>query len=261
MNLVFKKFNVCDDIADKIAKSVHKGYQKEINNHISVMVNWDPYYNYFNIYNNTITIDFMLKLFEENIDEIDMLISDLLNRIDRFNYAIKISGTDYIKNKYKISRKKLSTEQYLKYIFSSKKIFSLISITRNIHMLNYIHNILTNYNFTKWWFKLHNHPYQFLNNPQSQQNNLYLFKGNIFNRLLSSFARDNINSYEKKFIEIEKKNFEINNKSKDPLMYYIHYPKKNIEKKHLREYLYQNKKTKYSLSTNKRKLWNMIYDK
>ena len=35
--------------------------QKEINNHISVMVNWDPYYNYFNFYNKTITINFILK--------------------------------------------------------------------------------------------------------------------------------------------------------------------------------------------------------
>tara|TARA_Y100001970_G_scaffold294028_1_gene446015 strand:- start:259 stop:804 length:546 start_codon:yes stop_codon:yes gene_type:complete len=47
MNEVFKFYNVCDDVADKIARKVHQGYQEEINKRIKILVNFDWYYNYW----------------------------------------------------------------------------------------------------------------------------------------------------------------------------------------------------------------------
>ena len=47
MNLVFERFNVCDDIANIIAFEVHYSYQTEINNMIEVLVGFDWNYNYW----------------------------------------------------------------------------------------------------------------------------------------------------------------------------------------------------------------------
>jgi hypothetical protein len=48
MDAVFKYYNVYDDVANIIAFQVHRGYQKEINKRIKIMVGFDWNYNYWN---------------------------------------------------------------------------------------------------------------------------------------------------------------------------------------------------------------------
>ena len=50
MNVIFENYEVCDDIATKIAQEVHLKYQKKINNHISVIINWDSTYDYWKLF-------------------------------------------------------------------------------------------------------------------------------------------------------------------------------------------------------------------
>ena len=51
MDAVFKQYGVCEDVSDMIAKKVHEGHQKKINDHISVIIGWDPRFDYWTIGN------------------------------------------------------------------------------------------------------------------------------------------------------------------------------------------------------------------
>lgn len=48
MNEVFQYYNICDDVANIIARKVHQSYQIEINKRIRIMVGFDWNYNYWN---------------------------------------------------------------------------------------------------------------------------------------------------------------------------------------------------------------------
>ena len=119
MDSVFKHYNVCDDIAEIISKNVHKGHQEVINNHISVIVNWNQEFDYWRFHNVRVPS------------------SELLKRTTYLKYdnrAILMEVMDYIKkhssyNK-ETSNSLMSNEDYMKYIWSGKKVFSVDSITR-----------------------------------------------------------------------------------------------------------------------------------
>jgi len=117
MDSVFKNFGVCDDVADMIARKVHKGYQTEINKHISVMVAWNMDFDYWKFFNSLVPTRQLVQYEREDIKH------SLGNVI---NYISKPVGS-YDKDRM---NELLSPEQYMKYVWSGKKIFSLGSIPR-----------------------------------------------------------------------------------------------------------------------------------
>ena len=120
MNAVFKHYKVCDDVAQIICQKVHKGNQEVINNHISVIVNWNEDFDYWR-FNN-----------------VRLSSSHLFNNAKRFAYCYRtdflVKVMNFIKEhscyKKETSNKLMSNEDYMKYIWSGKKVFSLDSITR-----------------------------------------------------------------------------------------------------------------------------------
>ena len=127
MDAVFKKFNVCEDIAEMIAKKVHLGNQKEINDHISIMIAWNPRYNYWKIYNKKLSVNEMMmnggrKKFSINggdDEEKDYILKTLYNSLE-----IKSSRKKFMHNS------KLPDDIYVKYLYSDKKIFDFTRYTR-----------------------------------------------------------------------------------------------------------------------------------
>tara|TARA_B110000259_G_scaffold11321_1_gene12359 strand:- start:5775 stop:6329 length:555 start_codon:yes stop_codon:yes gene_type:complete len=106
MDSVFKKYNVYEDVADIIAKEVHKGYQKEINKRIKIMIGFDWEYNYWNGMNTE--------------DEIP-------------NYSIYIWMDKYFDS---LHCKELNFKEY-EYMCNNKKVFSLNrSLRRNLFIIN-----------------------------------------------------------------------------------------------------------------------------
>ena len=115
MNSVFKYYNVCDDVAEIISKKLHCSMQNEINDHISVMINYDDKFNYWKISNNS---EDLFKSFRHIYD----------NNVD-FKKTIEVFN--YLKdNKNYSSNDKISDEDYIYYLKSNKKIFNLNDINR-----------------------------------------------------------------------------------------------------------------------------------
>ena len=119
MNAVFKHYKVCDDVAKIICQKVHKGNQEVINNHISVIVNWNKDFDYWRFHNVRIPSTELLKS---------------TTHLKHFNCAILMEVMDYIKERSSYNKETsnslMSNEDYMKYIWSGKKVFSVDSITR-----------------------------------------------------------------------------------------------------------------------------------
>ncbi len=119
MDAVFKHYNVCDDIAELISKNVHKGHQEVINNHISVIVNWNEDFDYWRFHNVRVPSSELLKS---------------TTHLKYKNRAILVEFMDFIKERSRYNKETsnslMSNEEYMKYIWSGKKVFSLDSINR-----------------------------------------------------------------------------------------------------------------------------------
>ena len=111
MNSVFAKFGVCLDIAEKITKEVHKGFQKEINDHISVIIGWNENYDYWKFHKQRVST----KLVIASNNRRDA------NFIEFFNL---------LKSKKKMTNTQMSSETYINYIFSEKNIFKFLRPVR-----------------------------------------------------------------------------------------------------------------------------------
>ena len=127
MNMVFKHYNVCDDIAINIARKVHLVYQNEINKHISVMVGWNEKFDYWRFHNVRVLSSCLFPCRNIERDHLLPPLFPILNKLSK-------QGT-YDKS---VSGKLLSNEHYLKYVFSGKKVFSLDSIPRFEAMMSFI---------------------------------------------------------------------------------------------------------------------------
>lgn len=118
MNEVFKYYNLCNDVAELICQKLHKGHQEEINNHISVMINWNDNFDYW------------------KFNDIRVLSTTLINNKktnNKFKYSLEVI-MDFIsiQQRYDVNimNNLITNKQYLTYISSNKKIFLLNSIPR-----------------------------------------------------------------------------------------------------------------------------------
>ena len=120
MNAVFKQYNVCDDVAEIICQKVHKGHQEVINNHISVIVGWNEDFDYWRFHN--------VRVPSKQILDIE---KKILNPQNKYTLSVIM---DFIKKHHKynknVAKKLMSDEDYMRYVWSNKSVFSIGSIPR-----------------------------------------------------------------------------------------------------------------------------------
>ena len=111
MDDVFRHYNVCEDVCDIIAKKLHQGYQKEINEHISVIVGWDPRFDYWTFGNYKPKHMFWPYAEPAAIGGTPRTLLQELCKL--YN------------NKFKTKTTKITKEDYLMYVLSTKKVFKM----------------------------------------------------------------------------------------------------------------------------------------
>jgi len=286
MDSVFKHFNVCDDVSNIIAMKVHHGYQKELNNHVAVMVAWDKDYDYWKIFGERVGSSFLLErgvryrhddLYDTGkmgrLGDEKRLLSDkdrewLARKLD----VIALYDHDYCTKK---TSTKLPNEQYMKYIFSGKRIFALDGITRFYHLLSFIcdkENFYTGRNFVnvnplvRIYFynlaSLHTRSVEAQANIQRIRWNFPLartsFMQDCFNiaRFQVSEMMEMLRKHDKTYHKLDDQNF-----LDDPVMHRIYYPhSKKITKKGLHAYLTQNGEKRKLTHKSKKELWKMVIE-
>lgn len=133
MNDVFKHFNVCDDVADMICHNLHQSYQKEINNHISVIVNWNENFDYWKLHNLRIPLEQLAM-----IDNIGGPHPDSRFIYTTFRTYWRYMGEMYQACESRTGDNLITNEEYMKYVFSNKKIFGINSIHRKHIIYQYM---------------------------------------------------------------------------------------------------------------------------
>tara|TARA_Y100000389_G_scaffold23217_1_gene19807 strand:+ start:351 stop:1034 length:684 start_codon:yes stop_codon:yes gene_type:complete len=117
MDAVFKQYGVCEDVSDMIAKKVHEGHQKKINDHISVIIGWDPRFDYWTIGNFKSKSLFWPYHEPYGLERASRVVLSGLR--DRYYNVFK-----------KELRKKnmkpaLTKEEYMSYVLCGKKVFMM----------------------------------------------------------------------------------------------------------------------------------------
>ena len=122
MDAVFKQYGVCEDVSDMIAKKVHEGHQKKINDHISVIIGWDPRFDYWTFGN--FKTNNMFWPYAEPYD------------LERVGRAVLTGLREYYYTAFKKELKRknikptLTKEEYTSYVLCGKKVFMMCSPVR-----------------------------------------------------------------------------------------------------------------------------------
>lgn len=240
MNAVFKQYNVCDDIADIIAKQVHKGYQDELNKHISVLVKWNEEFDYWKFHNVRVETRKLLdsKIIQETKGYLN--ISGWCSLDNIYHVLDSISNMKKKTYDYKYMNSLMSNEEYLKYVWSGKKVFSILSIPRWSSMMLFCIRNLKKINM--------------------------LYQSSTISKMIRSIRIA---------IQIKLKNevesstlykLSLSNVIIDPVTIATNYKKNNflgyskISKKILISFLNQNGNPKKLTNKKKNELWKMVYN-
>lgn len=113
MDAVFKQYGVCEDVSDMIAKKVHEGHQKKINDHISVIIGWDPRFDYWTIGNFKPHSLFWPYHEPCGLGRVSYVFLEGLR--DRYYKAFK----------KKNMKPTLTKEEYMSYVLCGKKVFMM----------------------------------------------------------------------------------------------------------------------------------------
>ena len=285
MDSVFKHFNVCEDVSNMIAMKVHDGYQKEVNDHISVMVAWDRDYDYWKISGDRVGSSFLLDRGDRyrhddlyDTDKMGCLGNEkrLLSDKDRESIAKKLDVIALYDRHYstKKTSAKLPNEQYMKYIFSGKRIFALDGITRFLYMWTFVYSkmrfyvsencksaipmaachilgvtsIHSRFGATQRW---PSHPIHI------QQGRIAFLQDLInIHRFQESQVLMCLRKHDKTYHKLDDQKF-----LDDPVMHRIYYPhSKKITKKGLHAYLAQNGEKRKLTHKSKKELWKMVIE-
>ena len=248
MESVFNRYQVCDDVREIIARKVHEKNQEEINRHISVIIGWDEEYDYWKFFGEIVSTSYLIERVNKNFE---------ISRSEKVWFEKKLDliisyDRDYNTKK---TTKKLPSDQYMKYIFSNKSIFSMNSLVRFRHIRDYVFDRVLHYSSYKFTNALPFAREEFLGTVD-------LANGfTTFNRSLNAYNNIVFCKYMEKMSKIEKK-FHEQNKFRDiidPLKYRIDYPfSKKIKKQHLIVYLMQNGYPRNMDKKSKKKLWRII---
>ena len=280
MDAVLKHFNVCEDVSNMIATKVHDGYQKEINNHISVMVSWDKDYDYWKIFGERVGSSFLLERgdryrHDDRNDKVEPVKRFTTDK-DREWLAKKLDVIALYDRHYstKKTSTKLPNEQYMKYIFSGTRIFALDGITRFIYMSTFVYSKMRFYvseNCRSTIPMAASHLLGLISiHGMFGANQSYYANIVEFQRDRIAFLQDLINIHrfqesqvlmcfrkrDKTYHKLDNQNF-----LDDPVMHRIYYPhSKKITKKGLHAYLAQNGEKRKLTHKSKKELWKMVIE-
>ena len=118
MDMIFKQYGVCEDVADMIAKKVHIGFQSKLNDHISVIIAWDGCFDYWKFGGNRTSNLFFPSLIH---NDSNLTCSTQENFVYR-EFRRRLCDMGKKKKNYS---KKISKSEYLSYVFSNKKVFMI----------------------------------------------------------------------------------------------------------------------------------------
>jgi len=122
---VCAQYGIIQDLREKIENKVRIENQKETNDHISVMIGWDENYDYWTHNDKTLTQDVMFGASDlEHFEEREDFVWDSSNQ-RRVHWVLNSLGESD-----NLTQEKLSGEQYMKYLSSSKKIFKFHRLVR-----------------------------------------------------------------------------------------------------------------------------------
>ena len=284
MDTVFKHFNVCEDVSNMIAMKVHDGFQKEVNDHISVMVAWDRDYDYWKISGERVGSSILLdrgdRYRHDDLYDREMgRLGDekrLLSDKDREWIAKKLDVIALYDRHYstKKTSAKLPNEQYMKYIFSGKRIFALDGITRFLYMWTFVYSKMRFYvsencksaipmaaSHLLGLISIHSRfdaTERWPSHPIHIQQGRIAFLQDLINihRFQESQVLMCLRKHDKTYHKLDDQNF-----LDDPVMHRIYYPhSKKITKKGLHAYLAQNGEKRKLTHKSKKELWKMVIE-
>ena len=290
MDSVFKHFNVCEDVSNMISMKVHDGYQKEVNDHISVMVAWDKNYDYWKISGERVGSSFLLDR-GDRFRHDDLYDTGKMGCLDNGKRILSDKDREWIAKKLDVialydrhyntkkTSAKLPNEQYMKYIFSGKRIFALDGITRFIYMWSFVYYKMRFYvseNCRSAIPMAASHLFGNISihcrfganqnwaNPWSEGNVFFLSQGRVaflqdlinIHRFQESQVLMCLHKHDKTYHKLDDQNF-----LDDPVMHRIYYPhSKKITKKGLHAYLAQNGEKRKLTHKSKKELWKMVIE-
>lgn len=222
MDAVFKHYGVCDDIADKITLEVHKGYQQIINDHLSVIIGWDPRFDYWTVGNfkpKSLFWPYQEPYCLERVSKV--LLTGLKNRYDNvFKKELKKKNI----------KPTLTKEEYMSYVLSGKKVFMMC---RPVRWNRFVDGLDNKYHHT---WKARALPVR----PLS----VYLSATTLLmNRQYNRYNQEKLENL-------------ISNPDYDPVRSFIH--KETLQKKDLISWLNKNGDPRKLTNKTKKQLWDMV---
>lgn len=222
MDDVFKQYGVCEDVSDMIAKKVHEGHQKKINDHISVIIGWDPRFDYWTFGNFKPKSLFWPYAEPYDLERVGRVV--LTGLMERYHTVFKKEL------KIKNMKPKLTKEEYTSYVLCGKKVFMMCSPVRWNRFMDGLDN---KYNYGSGVTALFVTPLsKHLSTTTLSMNSQYYWH----------------NPERMKFLTSEP--------DYDPVMSFIH--KGILKKKHLISWLNKNGNPRKLTNKTKKQLWNMI---
>ena len=225
MDAVFKQYGVCEDVADVIAKKVHEGHQKKVNEHLGVIIGWDPRFDYWTFGNFKHKSIFWPYKEPSSLERISHVVLQGLR--DRYNTVFKI----------KKMKKNLTKEEYMSYVLSSKKVFMMC---RPVRWNRFVDALDHKYKIDKQGITFQVTPFSVYLSRTTQSMNMLYAKG--IGRLELNYLTRNAESSSPDY---------------DPIRYFM-YTDKKIQKKVLISWLNKNGDPRKLRNKKKKELWEMI---
>lgn len=224
MDAVFKHYGVCDDIADKITLEVHKGYQQVINDHLSVIIGWDPRFDYWTVGNFKPTSLFWPYKEPYGLERVSkVVLTGLKNRYDNvFKKELKKKNI----------KPTLTKEEYMSYVLSGKKVFMMCRPVRWNRFVDGLDN------------KYHSRNQLGVTALPVRSFSFYLSRTTML-------MNDRYNKYNPRILGIL-----ISNPDYDPVRSFIH--KETLQKKDLISWLNKNGDPRKLTNKTKKQLWDMV---
>ena len=224
MDAVFKQYGVCEDVADMIAKKVHEGHQKKVNDHLGVIIGWDPRFDYWTVGNFKPKSLFWPYREPCGLERISQVVLQGLR--SRYYTAFKRKNMKSI----------LTKEEYMSYVLCGKKVFMM---SRPVRWNRFVDALDNKYKIERQLISSQVTPFSVYFSRTTQLMNLLYAKG--IRHDLSFLIR----------------NVESSSPDYDPIRYFM-YTDRKIQKKDLISWLNKNGDPRKLRNKKKKELWEMI---
>lgn len=222
MDAVFKQYGVCEDVANMIAKKVHEGHQKKLNDHLSVIIGWNPRFDYWTVGNFKPKSLFWPYKEPYGLERVSRVLLSGLR--DRYYNVFK-------KELKKNMKPALTKEEYMSYVLCGKKVFMMC---RPVRWNRFVDGLDNKYHFR-----------------DQLETSLPVRPLSVYLSTTTQLMNYQYNKY-----NTQKAKFLISNPDYDPVMSFIH--KEKLQKKHLISWLNKNGDPRKLTRKTKKELWSMI---